>query len=284
MMDTMEVLGVNPQDDIPTDATASASTSTSPPPPTNPTSSQPAASQPTTSTSAAPTEPSSGYSTPTRRQALPAITSGPSNPAPTPSPQPTSDLDRRRKKKGGLTPEQKAKLDQIQKEQEKIRQERVSILSKKLLDKISVWIESERSPSTTEAFKTKMEYEAEILKLESFGVDLLHAIGLIYTQKATTCLKSSKFLGLGGVWFRTKERGTLVKSAWGTMTSAVDASIAAEKISKMEEEQGKYTDEQLAETMLEFSGKMLMVGWKATKLEVIQVIRWCYNLTMLMMV
>ena len=71
-----------------------------------------------------------------------------------------------------------------------------------------------------------VQYEAEILKLESFGVDLLHTIGLIYTQKATTCLKSSKFLGLGGLWFRTKERGTLVKSAWGTMSSAVDASIA----------------------------------------------------------
>lgn len=71
-----------------------------------------------------------------------------------------------------------------------------------------------------------VKYEAEILKLESFGVDLLHTVGLIYTQKATTCLKSSKFLGLGGVWFRTKEKGTLVKNAWGTVTSAVDASIA----------------------------------------------------------
>jgi hypothetical protein len=58
-------------------------------------------------------------------------------------------------------------------------------------------------------------------------------------------------------------------------------------MSKMEEEgAAKWTEEQLAESMLEFSGsfiimnlmadclgKMLMVGWKATKLEVIQVIR-----------
>lgn len=62
--------------------------------------------------------------------------------------------------------------------------------------------------------------------------------------------------------------------------------MKAEKMSKMEEEgPSKWTEEQLAETMLEFSGasdslvelmkpgKMLMVGWKATKLEVIQVIR-----------
>ena len=65
------------------------------------------------------------------------------------------------------------------------------------------------------------------------------------------------------------------------------AKSEAEKMSKMEEEgTAKWTEEQLAETMLEFSGiamfivhqtncvgKMLLVGWKATKLEVIQVIR-----------
>jgi hypothetical protein len=56
-------------------------------------------------------------------------------------------------------------------------------------------------------------------------------------------------------------------------------------MSKMEEEGAeKWTEEQLAEIMMDFSGigqprlnlilgKMLMVGWKATKLEVIQVIR-----------
>jgi hypothetical protein len=59
----------------------------------------------------------------------------------------------------------------------------------------------------------------------------------------------------------------------------------AEKMSKMEEEgTEKWTDQQLAEIIMEFSGidffnslttlgKMLLVGWKATKLEVIQVIR-----------
>jgi len=61
-----------------------------------------------------------------------------------------------------------------------------------------------------------------------------------------------------------------MKSAWGTMSSAVDASLAgisskffprnlltplAEKMSKMEEEGAeKWTEEQLAESMLEFSG------------------------------
>jgi hypothetical protein len=56
-------------------------------------------------------------------------------------------------------------------------------------------------------------------------------------------------------------------------------------MSKMEEEGAeKWTEQQLAEIMIEFSGidpdnsltalgKMLLVGWKATKLEVIQVIR-----------
>ena len=65
--------------------------------------------------------------------------------------------DKGQKKKKGLTPEQKEKLQQIQQEQENVRKERVANLSEKLLQKISVWIETDRSEIVTEAFKTKMQ-------------------------------------------------------------------------------------------------------------------------------
>jgi len=215
MMETMEVLGVDPQAEMEEEKINSATSGT-----TEQETSQGSLDYDATSAN------------PLRKSAYPAITTGSHSSHTVASP------DKGSKKRKGLTPEQKEKLQQIQQEQESIRKERVAILSKKLLDKISVWVETDHSATVTEAFKKKMQvcldfairlmvqYEAEVLKLESFGVDLLHAVGLIYTQKATTCLKSSKFLGLGGVWFRTKERGTLVKNAWGTMTSAVDASVA----------------------------------------------------------
>jgi hypothetical protein len=203
MMDTMEILGVDPEDEVEAESKSQPEVST-------------------ISSSAVP-----------RKTQFQAITAGPDTSSA------VSTSEKSHKKRKGLTAEQKERLELMQKEQEIKRKERVSVLSKKLLDKISVWAETDRSKAVTEAFKTKIQvaitlltkkltlkYEAEVLKLESFGVDLLHTIGLIYTQKATTCLKSSRYLGLGGVWFRTKERGTLVKSAWGTMASAVEASIA----------------------------------------------------------
>ena len=48
----------------------------------------------------------------------------------------------------------------------------------------------------TVAFENKMRREADDLKLESFGVELLHTIGNIYMMKATSFLKSRKFLGM----------------------------------------------------------------------------------------
>jgi X-domain of DnaJ-containing len=48
----------------------------------------------------------------------------------------------------------------------------------------------------TKAFEAKMKKEADDLKLESFGVELLHTIGGVYVMKATSALKSRKFLGM----------------------------------------------------------------------------------------
>jgi hypothetical protein len=136
MMETMEVLGVDPQDEVEaenggrsnapeasTDA-ESGSTPTSAPIPTG------------------------------RKTAYPAITAGPH---PQSSTTVTPTADKGPKKKKGLTPEQKEKLQLIQQEQENIRKERVANLSEKLLQKISVWIETDRSEIVTEAFKTKMQ-------------------------------------------------------------------------------------------------------------------------------
>ena len=136
MMETMEVLGVDPQDDVEAENGShsnAAETSTSPP-------------SDSTSTSA-PVPPG-------RKTAYPAITAGPH---PHTSTTVTPTAEKGQKKKKGLTPEQREKLQLIQQEQEKIRKERVANLSEKLLQKISVWIETDRSPLVTEAFKSKMQ-------------------------------------------------------------------------------------------------------------------------------
>jgi hypothetical protein len=80
---------------------------------------------------------------------------------------PVAPGDKGQKKRNGLTPEQKEKLQQIQQEQEIVRKERVSNLSRKLLQKISVWIETDRSIAVTDAFKKKME----VLETRNLGPD-----------------------------------------------------------------------------------------------------------------
>lgn len=104
-------------------------------------------------------KPTAGASVPKR--SLPAITAGPeASPTGASDITPPESRESRvngSKKRKGLTPEQKQKLDEIQKEQEAIHKERVTVLSKKLLDKISVWTETDRSASVTDAFKKKIQ-------------------------------------------------------------------------------------------------------------------------------
>jgi len=145
MMETMEVIGVDPQDEV----EAENGTQSIIPETGKPSISEPA----TASTSNVPNR-TSTPNTSSRKTAYPAITAGPHPHAPSPT---VAAGDKGQKKRKGLTPEQKEKLQQIQQEQEIARQERVANLSQNLLQKISVWIETDRNAVVTEAFKKKME-------------------------------------------------------------------------------------------------------------------------------
>lgn len=134
-MDTMEVLGVDPQDELdPEDANHSAATV------------EQENARPNMET---PTQPTANHST--SKVSYPAITASPHQPSA------VAPGDKGQKNRKGLTPEQKQKLKQMQQEQEAIRKERVGNVSQRLLEKISVWTETDRSPAVTEAFQKKMQ-------------------------------------------------------------------------------------------------------------------------------
>lgn len=105
-----------------------------------------------------------------------------------------------KKKRSKLSPEQKLKLQEIEDERRKNMEERITLLSKKLAERLRPFVEAkhpgEDDDPETIAFKEKMKREAEDLKLESFGVELLHTIGSVYVMKGTSFLKSKKFLGM----------------------------------------------------------------------------------------
>lgn len=178
------------------------------------------------------------------------------------------------KKKAGLTKEQREKLAEYEKERARVRQERVDMLAKKLLDRVSVWTETDKGPDVTKAFQEKIRLEVENLKMESFGLDILHAIGQTYLSKGSNLLKSQKLFGIGGFFGRMKDKGTIVKETWNTISSAIDAQQTMEEMSRMEERGGEeWTDEMKMEYERRVTGKILNAAWRGSKFEIQSVLR-----------
>ncbi|KAF1810499.1 DnaJ-domain-containing protein [Eremomyces bilateralis CBS 781.70] len=184
------------------------------------------------------------------------------------------ELQAKEKKKGGLTREQREELAAYEMERRKIREERVDTLGKKLTDKISLWTETDKGPDVTAAFKEKIHLEIENLKMESFGLEILHAIGATYLQKSTSFLKSQKFLGISGFFSRLKDKGTLAKETWTTISTAIDAQHTMQEMVHLEERGGEdWTEEKKAEYERRVTGKVLAAAWRGSKLEVQSVLR-----------
>jgi hypothetical protein len=184
------------------------------------------------------------------------------------------ELRKKEKKKGGLTKEQQEKLEAYERERRKAREERVDTLAKKLIDRISIWTETDKRPDVTKAFEEKTRLEVESLKMESFGIEILHAIGTTYLQKATSFLKSQKFLGISGFFSRLKDKGTNAKEIWTTISTAIDAQLTMEEMAKMEEKGGQdWTDEKKAEYERKVTGKILAAAWRGSKFEIQGVLR-----------
>jgi len=182
---------------------------------------------------------------------------------------------REKEKKKGLSKEQREELAAFEAERRKQREERVNTLAEKLVNYISVWTETDKSKDVTTAFKEKTRLEIENLKMESFGLEILHAVGQTYHTKGTSFLKSHKsFLGIGGFWSRLKDKGAIAKETWGTISTAIDAQMTMEEMARAEERGGEdWTDEKRAEYEKKVTGKILAAAWRGSKYEIQGVLR-----------
>lgn len=181
---------------------------------------------------------------------------------------------RKKEKKKGLSKEQREKLAAFEAERKKEREERVNTLAQKLIDRISIWTETDKGRDVTHAFEEKTRLEVENLKMESFGLEILHSVGTTYLQKATSFLKSQKFLGISGFFSRLKDKGTLAKETWTTISTALDAQMTMEEMAKLEEKGGEdWTDEKKAEYEKMVTGKILAAAWRGSKFEIQSVLR-----------
>jgi hypothetical protein len=185
-------------------------------------------------------------------------------------------LREKEKRKGGLSKEQREELAAFEAERSRIREERVNTLSSKLIDRVSVWTETDKGADVTAAFTEKMRLELENLKMESFGIEILHAIGQTYVMKASTFIKSQKPIigGVSGFFSRMKDRGAVVKDTWGTLSSAISAQMEIEEMSRAEAKGGEdWTDEKRAEFEKRVTGKILAAAWRGSRFEIGGVLR-----------
>jgi hypothetical protein len=112
--------------------------------------------------------------------------------------------------------------------------------------------------------------------MESFGIEILHAIGQTYLSKASTFIKSQKPIigGVTGFFSRLKDRGAIIKDTFGAIHMAVSAQMEIENVQRMEEKGGEeWTTEKKAESEKRLTGKILAAAWRGSKAEIQSVLR-----------
>lgn len=154
---------------------------------------------------------------------------------------------------------QKKKQAEIDKYEEecRVRKEEIKVeLIDKLVSRISLWTETDKASDVTKSFKEKMKYEAESLKMESFGLEILHTIGSIYYTKANIFLKSQRsFLGISGFFSSMKEKGGIAMDTFRTISSALDAQSTMEQLAKMNERKKQFLKDEEEKKKLEANGE-----------------------------
>ncbi|CAD6583793.1 MAG: hypothetical protein TREMPRED_003654 [Tremellales sp. Tagirdzhanova-0007] len=196
---------------------------------------------------------------------------GPSSPSSSSDVSPGRSV-KDKKAKPKLTLEQKAQLEALEKKQEDDKKARQvdflygdNLSNTMIRPFVNAKHPGDINDAETKAFEARIRTEAEDLKLESFGIELLHTISGVYITKAGNFLKAKKFFG-GGFFGRLKEKGGMVKEGWGLLGSA-----AMEEMERLEQK-GEASPEQLEALAQEVSSKMLLTTWRATRWEVINVV------------
>lgn len=90
-----------------------------------------------------------------------------------------------------MSPEQRAKLQELDKERRKAMEERIAVLTQKLIEKLRPIVEAknpdDKDDPETLAFEHRMRREAEDLKLESFGVEVCVELPLLFCVLTVCC-------------------------------------------------------------------------------------------------
>ncbi|KAF9961014.1 hypothetical protein BGZ72_005137, partial [Mortierella alpina] len=175
-----------------------------------------------------------------------------------------------------LSPEEKAKREATASEskdkaRDEARQARVDKLVKNLIHKLSIYTDGPCDYTAAKAYQEMVRLEAEELKAESYGVELLHAIGFTYTLKAKQYLGKNEMMGLGSWFHGVREKGHILSETVSTLRAAMDLQ---QSFSQLQEAEKEEMDEAAKKALEEAAAsKGLRALWKGSKLEVEGVLR-----------
>ncbi|GEM06559.1 chaperone regulator [Rhodotorula toruloides] len=182
----------------------------------------------------------------------------------------TPEQERRR----ALKAEQEAKLAA---EKQKVREERVKLLSDKLRDKLALYAEQaqgEEDRQIADGVRTMWSIEAEELKKESYGIELLQAVGVVYQMKSKHYLASTGPVpfGIGGWFHAAKSTAHIFNQTVSTVRSAYALKDVYEEIQKAEQS-GTLSEEEKRKLEDKAAQMGLHALFKGAKLEVESIIR-----------
>jgi len=129
-----------------------------------------------------------------------AFSTASSLPAGGPATALAAEKEREKREAAKRKAEQREKLRELDAARRKAMNDRVESLTQKMIERLRPFVDATNpggvNDAESQAFAEKIKREADDLKLESFGVELLHTIGNVYMMRATSFMKSRKLLGM----------------------------------------------------------------------------------------
>ncbi|RLV90292.1 Protein CAJ1 [Spathaspora sp. JA1] len=193
----------------------------------------------------------------------------------------TSDAMKKARKKK-MSKEQREEVLKLYEESKIAKQKRVDELAQKLLSRVESYQSASNNPEALKQFTSKLRTEFEDLKIESFGIQLLHLIGKIYTDKANATIRSNKTLGVSKIFSSVKNKTETIKNGFNILSTAMDAQQSVEGMLEQQEQLAakkalgyEVSQEELyeqAEMERILTGKFLATAWASTKFEVTDIL------------
>lgn len=195
----------------------------------------------------------------------------------------------KKRTKQKMTQAQRDELMRLSEEAKLAKEERVNGLVQLLEVRINKFESCYKNPEALASFDSGLNKEFEDLKIESFGLPLLHLIGKVYTQQAHAAILASKTFGVTKLFTSVKTKTDRVKGGFSILKAALDTKVAlAEMVQHEEVLQAKVeageaisTEEQyeLLRYQRLITGKFIAAAWAVTKYEVVGVLnKVCYKL------